>query len=109
MKYNELRIPAAEWMRSVTDPALQQNILDNVSQFAAAHGICFYLLDEELIEITARMQGKDAAIFAVEKTANYQSNQLQILIADGALCEIYGTYNEYGEILPNHTASTMIH
>lgn len=96
----EYRIDATEYLRTVTEPTERQTLFDTITAFAQVHDVQFSLLADEYEEIAGRVTGNDAVVFTIEELDGMYKRKLAIYIVNGILHEIYGVYNEYGEIMP---------
>lgn len=96
----EYRIDATEYLQTVTDPTERQTLFDAITAFAQVHDVQFSLLADEYEEIASRVTGNDAVVFTIEELDGMYKRKLAIYIVNGFMHEIYGVYNEYGEIMP---------
>lgn len=96
----EYRIERTEYLQTVTDPTERQTLFDAITAFAQVHDVQFSLLADEYEEIAGRVTGNDAVVFTIEELDGMYKRKLAIYIVNGFMHEIYGVYNEYGEIMP---------
>lgn len=96
----EYRIDAAEFLHTVSDYTERKTLFDTITAFARMHDVKFSLLVEEYEEIVGRVTGNDAVVFTIEELDGMYKRKLAICIVNGFMHEIYGVYNEYGEIMP---------
>ena len=93
------RIAAVIFINAETNTRIRQKTFDEITKFAAAHDVEFSLLDEEFAEIAERAREEDAVLFTIEEMPGMYKRKLSIGIVKGCMQEVYGTFNEYGEII----------
>lgn len=95
----EYRIETKEYLKTVTDPKARQSLFDSITEFARLHDVEFNLLVEEYDDIASMIKGNDAVLFTIEEMPGMYKRKLSIGIVKGCMQEVYGTFNEYGEII----------